>query len=156
MTGTTVVIKSGNWDTDVKSPWFSHPWKGRLHSSPPPLELLRKQRLSAPVPMTIYKKFLLWASSWGSTLASVSPATAGGQILGKPAIHLPLSEAQSTFPVAQFSLVPTPPGREGCQVHSVEMDLLLRTGVGAGLGLQPGNFRVPASPSLVAALFIQV
>lgn len=105
--------------------------------------------------MTVYEKLLLWGSILGSTPASVSPATAGGQILGRPATHLPLSEAENTFPVAQFSLVPTPPGREGCQVHSVEMDLLQRAGVGAGLGLQPGSFKALASPSLVATLSIQ-
>lgn len=106
--------------------------------------------------MTVYEKLLLWGSIWGSTPASVSPATAGGQILGRPATHLPRSGAENTFPVAQLSLVLTPPRREGCQVCSVEMDLLQRAGVGAGLGPQPGSFRVLASPSRVATLFIQV
>uniref|UniRef100_A0A8C6EN84 Uncharacterized protein n=1 Tax=Marmota marmota marmota TaxID=9994 RepID=A0A8C6EN84_MARMA len=40
-------------------------------------------------------------------------------------------------------------GKAGCQVHRVEMDLLLRAGgVGAGLGLQPGGFGALDSPSL--------
>lgn len=82
--------------------------------------------------MTVYEKLLLWGSIWGSTPASVSPATAGGQILGRPATHLPRSGAENTFPVAQLSLVLTPPRREGCQVCRVEMDLLQRAGWGLG------------------------
>ncbi|XP_048638653.1 endothelin-2 [Marmota marmota marmota] len=61
------------------------------------------------------------------------------------ALLVALHEGEPPWP----RLLLQPRACRGCQVHRVEMDLLLRAGgVGAGLGLQPGGFGALDSPSL--------